>query len=151
MRTVEDIRPRPGLSVPVVTVLDGDGGLIEEGQRSLVRFVVQDGYGADVIFAAGTTGEWDRLPPSVNQRVIQVCTEEVRKLNSGHGDRGVEVWGGITAREGFEIIRLLEGLDIVAADINTVSPPHDPAGMSALLAGATTVEIFYLLSRNMAG
>lgn len=58
------------------------------------------------------------------------------------------VWGGITAREGFEIIRKLDGLDIVGVDINTVSPPHDAAGMSALLAGATTVECLFRLDRN---
>lgn len=60
------------------------------------------------------------------------------------------VWGGITAREGFEIIRLLQGLNVVAVDINTVSPPHDAAGMTALLAGATTVECLYMLARTAA-
>ncbi|MEN8181616.1 MAG: dihydrodipicolinate synthase family protein [Myxococcota bacterium] len=115
MRTVEDTHPRPGLSVPVVTVLDGDGGFLEEGQRSLVRFVIQDGQGADVIFAAGTTGEWDRVPTSLTQRVIQVCTEEVRKLNAGlssRSERGVEIWGGITARTPEET---LENLDFALA------------------------------------
>ena len=40
--------------MPVVTVLDDEGVLVEEDQRSVVRFVVQDGFAADVIFAAGT-------------------------------------------------------------------------------------------------
>ena len=62
MRTLEDIRPRPGLSVPVVTIVDEEGRLIEADQRALVRHVIQDGRGADVVFAAGTTGEWDRVP-----------------------------------------------------------------------------------------
>ena len=61
MRSVEDTRPRRGLSVPVVTVLDRSGELLEDDQRRLVRYVIQDGYGADIVFAAGTTGEWDRL------------------------------------------------------------------------------------------
>ncbi len=72
MRSVEDTLPRRGLSVPVVTVLDGDGNLIEPDQRNAVRFVIQGGHGADVVFAAGTTGEWDHLPNAVRQRVIQV-------------------------------------------------------------------------------
>jgi dihydrodipicolinate synthase/N-acetylneuraminate lyase len=63
--------------------------------------VIQDGYGADVVFAAGTTGEWDRIEPTVQQRVIQICAEEVAKANAalppGHG-RDVEAWAGITAR-----------------------------------------------------
>ena len=49
MRSVEDTRPRSGLSVPVVTVLDPDGELIDSDQRAVVRHVVQDGYGADVV------------------------------------------------------------------------------------------------------
>ena len=77
MRSVEEARPRPGLSVPVVTVFDAQGELDPEGQRALVRFVVQDGYGADIVFAAGTTGEWDRIDNDVRQRVVQLCAEEV--------------------------------------------------------------------------
>ena len=49
-------------------------------------------------------------------------------------------WGGITAREGFAIMRGLGGLNIVAVDVNTISPPHDVAGMSALLAANMMLE-----------
>lgn len=113
MRSVEQTRPRSGLSVPVVTALDPDGGLAEDAQRAVVRHVIQDGYGADVIFAAGTTGEWDRLPSAVMQRVVQVCAEEVAKLNASLADRsgrdgGVEVWAGVTAHSAEET---LENLD----------------------------------------
>jgi len=88
----------------MVTVLDESGRLDEAGQRAAVRHVVQDGYGADVIFAAGTTGEWDRLPPETNRRVVALCAEEVAKLNvavvargAGGNERAVEVWAGVTA------------------------------------------------------
>ena len=37
-------------------------------------------------------------------------------------------WGGLTAREGFRILRGLAGLNIVAIDVNTISPPHDVVG-----------------------
>jgi dihydrodipicolinate synthase/N-acetylneuraminate lyase len=101
LRSVEETRPRPGLSVPVITVLDESGALVDEDQRAVVRYVVQDGYGADVVFATGTTGEWDRIEPNVQRRVIQICAEEVAKANAalppGHG-RDVEAWAGITAR-----------------------------------------------------
>jgi dihydrodipicolinate synthase/N-acetylneuraminate lyase len=111
VRSVEESRPCPGLSVPVVTALDGDAGLLEADQRVLVRFVIQEGWGADVVFAAGTTGEWDRLANSVRQKVIQVCAEEVAKVNARLGpDQGrpVEAWAGITARSPAET---LENLD----------------------------------------
>jgi dihydrodipicolinate synthase/N-acetylneuraminate lyase len=95
----------------VVTVLDPAGELVEDDQRSLVRFAIQDGYGADVIFAAGTTGEWDRLPNRTRQRVICVCAEEVAKANAllgeSHG-RAVEAWAGITAPTATETLENLE-------------------------------------------
>ena len=56
-------------------------------------------------------------------------------------------WGGFLAREGLEIIRDLAGLNIVAADVNTVSPPHDLNGMTSFLAASMTYEILLLLWR----
>jgi len=56
-------------------------------------------------------------------------------------------WGGFSAREGLEVIRSLAGLNIVGADVNTVSPPHDINGMTAFLAAAVTHEILMLIWR----
>lgn len=94
-----------------MTVLDEAGGLVEMDQRALVRFVIQDGYGADVVFAAGTTGEWDRVDNRVRQRVIAICAEEVAKTNAQlgpHQGRGVEAWAGITAHTADETLENLE-------------------------------------------
>jgi agmatinase len=44
-------------------------------------------------------------------------------------------WGGLSAKEGLSILDGLAALDFVAFDINTVSPPHDIAGVTAFLAG----------------
>lgn len=57
------------------------------------------------------------------------------------------VWGGFLAREGLEIVRDLAGLNVVAADVNAVSPPHDVNGMTAFLAAAMTYEILLLIWR----
>ncbi|RAI03796.1 agmatinase [Acuticoccus sediminis] len=54
-------------------------------------------------------------------------------------------WGGFSAREGLRFIRDLKGLNIVGADVNTVSPPHDVGGMTAFLAAAVTFEILTLI------
>ena len=54
-------------------------------------------------------------------------------------------WGGFTAREGLQLLRGLAGLDIVAVDVNTVSPPHDVQGMSAHLAAYMTYEALLLI------
>jgi len=59
-------------------------------------------------------------------------------------------WGGLSAREGLQILRGLRGLDVVAFDINTVSPPHDPMGQTGSLAARVALEclIIALYSHN---
>ena len=125
MRSVEESRPCPGLSVPVASVLDADGGLHEADQRALVRFVIQEGWGADVVFAAGTTGEWDHLPNAVCQRVVQVCTEEVAKANARRrtGDgRPVEAWAGVTAHSPTDTLENVERAIRNGADAVVLAP-----------------------------
>lgn len=60
------------------------------------------------------------------------------------------VWGGLSAREGISLLRMLDGLDIVGADVNTVSPPQDINGMTAFLAAAVTYEMLMLIWRRKA-
>jgi len=130
VRSLEETRPRPGLSVPVVTILDADGRLVEHDQRALVQFVIQGGYGADVVFAAGTTGEWDRVDNEVRQRVVQVCSEEVAKANASlmldQGGsspvRAVESWAGITAHTANETLENLEFAIEHGADAAVLAP-----------------------------
>lgn len=55
------------------------------------------------------------------------------------------VWGGLSSREGLGLLKALDGLNIVAADVNTVSPPQDVNGMTAFLAAAVTFEILMLI------
>jgi dihydrodipicolinate synthase/N-acetylneuraminate lyase len=125
VRSIEETRPRPGLSVPVVSVLDEHGGLIEEDQRALIRFVIQDGHGADVIFAAGTTGEWNRVRNAVRQHAVQVCAEEVAKANSrlgGRPVRSVEAWAGVTAPTARETLENLDFAIAHGADAAVLAP-----------------------------
>jgi agmatinase len=53
-------------------------------------------------------------------------------------------WGGATAYEGLRLLRALSGLRFVAFDVNTVSPPHDTAGMTAFLAASCVREFLFL-------
>ena len=55
------------------------------------------------------------------------------------------VWGGITVREGLGLLRALRGLEFVAFDINTVSPPHDHLGITGSLAAQVAMECLFLL------
>lgn len=57
-------------------------------------------------------------------------------------------WGGLSAREAIDFVREMAGLNIVAVDINTVSPPHDVNGAAAALAGALAYETLVLLCKR---
>ncbi len=57
-------------------------------------------------------------------------------------------WGGATAREGLTLLQGLAGLNFVALDVNTVSPPHDVGGMTAFLAGTVMLECLTLLCKT---
>jgi len=58
-------------------------------------------------------------------------------------------WGGLSAREGIALMRALTGLEIVAVDINTVSPPHDVENITASLAAQMAHEAAILLCRRL--
>ena len=55
-------------------------------------------------------------------------------------------WGGASAREGLALLQGLRGLNIVASDINTLSPLHDVGGMSAFLAATCVLECVGLVA-----
>jgi agmatinase len=55
-------------------------------------------------------------------------------------------WGGLSAREGLRLIRALAGLNLVAFDINALSPPHDIAGQTGSLAAQVALEFLLLLA-----
>ncbi|MCC6642953.1 MAG: hypothetical protein IT386_17465 [Deltaproteobacteria bacterium] len=92
--------------------------------------MIQEGYGADVIFAAGTTGEWDRVANPVRQRVVQVCAEETAKANAAHAAasaRAVEVWAGITAPSRAETLENLDfALSTPGVDAAVLAPLSIP-------------------------
>lgn len=59
--------------------------------------------------------------------------------------------GGPGAAEGLGFLRALAGLDIVAVDVNTVSPPHDTGGITALLAAQVVYDCMVLLCARGGG
>src|SRR5262245_61325660 len=84
--------PKSGLNVPVITVLDDSGKVIADEQRRVVRHVVQSGYGADVVFGVGTTGEWNRIANAERQRIMEIEVNEVRRINAlGIADCGLRI------------------------------------------------------------
>ena len=58
-------------------------------------------------------------------------------------------WGGVSAREGLAMLQGLAGLDIVATDVNTLSPLHDATDMSGFLAATCVMECIHLVYRAL--
>jgi len=56
--------------------------------------------------------------------------------------------GGASSEEGLAMVDALAGLDLVAVDVNTVSPPHDPGGVTAMLAARVMLGFMLALWRT---
>ena len=58
--------------------------------------------------------------------------------------------GGFTTREVQTMLRLLEGLDIVGADVVEVAPPFDIGGMTALVGATVMFELMCVMAKSIA-
>ncbi|HEY8460354.1 MAG TPA: dihydrodipicolinate synthase family protein [Blastocatellia bacterium] len=119
--------PKSGLNVPIISVLDDSGKVIADQQRQVIRHVVQNGYGADVIFGVGTTGEWNRLANAERQRIMEIEVDEVRNINaerlkSGRNSQLVEAWVGVNGSTRAEILDNLDAAIQLGADAAVIAP-----------------------------
>jgi guanidinopropionase len=62
---------------------------------------------------------------------------------------GTPELGGFTTREAQQMIRLLDGLYIVGADVVEVSPPFDVANMTALAGATMMFELLCVMARQV--
>ena len=106
--------------MPIVTVLDRAGNVLQDEQRALVRYAIQEGAGADIIFAAGTTGEWNRMDNPRRQLVARIAVDECRV--AARAGRRVEGWVGITGHSRSETLENLEHAIEISADAAVVAP-----------------------------
>lgn len=111
--------------MPAISVVDPDGGVIEDDQRRLTRYLLQHGRGADIVFAMGTTGEWHRLERTARHRIISISCEEVHKARPAleqRGERPVEIWVGVTAPDRSQTLETLELALALGADAAVLAP-----------------------------
>jgi dihydrodipicolinate synthase/N-acetylneuraminate lyase len=114
-------------------VLDDTGRIIVEDQRRVFRHVVQSGYGADVIFGVGTTGEWNRIANTERQLLMEIEVDEVRLLNTelanrqsasrvGRNPQSIEAWVGVNGTTRGEILANLDAAIQLRADAAVIAP-----------------------------
>lgn len=116
---------RRGLNVPTISVVDDAGQILENEQRRVFRYVIQNGHGADVIFANGTTGEWNRLANAQRQRLLHLAVDEVQSINTElftQGRTPVEVWCGLNGDTKQEILANLDLSIQLNADAAVIAP-----------------------------
>jgi len=59
---------------------------------------------------------------------------------------GTPVAGGITSDKALKIIRGLQGLNLVGADVVEVAPAYDHAEITSLAAATLGLELIYLMA-----
>jgi len=94
----------------------------------------------------GTAQAMAEFREAVGRRPLYLCWDMDVFDPSVAPGVATPAWGGLSAREGIELMRSLAGLDIVAADFNTVSPAHDVQGMAASLCAHMVMELLMLLA-----
>ena len=97
------------------------------------------------LFARGLLQTADDLKRHLGKRPVYLCFDMDFFDPSCAPGVCTPTWGGASAREGLGFLQALAGINCVAADINTVSPPHDTGGMTAFLASTVALEILTLI------
>lgn len=117
--------PRRGLNVPTVTIVDDTGKVIEAEQRRVIRHVIQKGFGADVIFGNGTTGEWNRLSQAERLRLIEITIDEVRQSGrwpvASHRPN-IEAWVGVNGSTRAQVLQNFDAALRLEADAAVIAP-----------------------------
>jgi agmatinase len=57
---------------------------------------------------------------------------------------GTPVWGGLTSAQAVIILRDIAGINVLGADVVEVSPPYDPAGITAVAGAHVAMELICL-------
>jgi agmatinase len=112
--------------------------------------------GYAVISTARIAGEGvpraiERIRDRVGERPLYVSVD-IDVLDPAHAPgTGTPEPGGLTTRELQELLRGLDGLEILGADVVEVAPAYDHAELTALAAAQVAYELLALLARSSQG
>jgi agmatinase len=100
------------------------------------------------IAAGGVPAAVERIRARLGDRPLYVSVD-IDVLDPAHAPgTGTPEPGGLTTRELQELLRGLDGLPILAADVVEVSPAYDHAELTALAAAQVGYELLALLARS---
>lgn len=124
------------------------GPALNANSARLCRELGYSTIGIDEIVDSGIAAVLDQVRQIVGERPVYLCWDmDVFDPSVAPGVFSPS-WGGISAAAGLRLVRGLAGLPIVAADVNTVSPPHDIDGLTAFLAAQLAFELLFSLPQS---
>lgn len=103
----------------------------------------------DELAGRGIADVFREVREVVGQRPVYLCFDMDFFDPSVAPGVATPAWGGVSAREGLAALKAACELNIVAADVNTISPPHDPGGMSAFLAATVVYEMLVMMAARV--
>ncbi len=104
---------------------------------------------ADTLYQRGVSDVLQEVRGAVGDRPVYLCWDMDAFDPSCAPGVCDPAWGGLSARDGLGLLEALSGLNIVAIDVNTVSPPHDVGGMTAHLAATVMLVGLHLLTARL--
>jgi len=132
------IDPRASLQVGLRGPLYAETDLEENAELGFNTVLAREFELERVVGAIGAT-----LRPPVYVSFDIDCLDPAHAPGTGTPEAG-----GLTSREALSVLRSLVALDIVSADLVEVSPPYDPAGVTANAAAAIAYDLLSLLVRS---
>lgn len=99
--------------------------------------------------ADGVEAVFNEICERVGQRPVYFCFDMDFFDPSVAPGVCTPTWGGGSVEEGLAIVEACRNLRIVCFDVNTISPPHDSAGMSAHLAATLVSHVLNGLAQRM--
>jgi agmatinase len=129
------IDPEHSVQVGLRGPLYGEDDLAGAAQLGFTTMLARDFDAAGAIALAR-----ERLRPPV------YVSLDVDVLDPAYAPgTGTPEAGGLSTRELLAVLRGLAGLDVVSADVVEVSPPYDPAGLTALAAATAAYDLIALM------
>jgi agmatinase len=102
----------------------------------------------DELLARGIADIFAEVERTVENRPVYLCFDMDVFDPSVAPGVCTPAWGGLSTREGLTALRACQRLNVVGMNVNTISPPHDPADMSAFLAAHVMFEFLVMLVRQ---
>lgn len=104
----------------------------------------------DAFCARGPDAVATELVETIGDRATYLCWDMDFFDPSAAPGVAAPEWGGPATRDALQFLRSLASLNLVACDVNTVSPPHDVQNLTGNLAARVMIEFLHVIAARRA-